>query len=879
MIIACMLMTFMPVLAEETVVNNYLSTDFGADVALKATATNVSGQLTLKIAIAENYPALYGYVWEKGEYTLDETKKGLYHTADNTYVTGKLDNSFQGATGNMNFHQVKSPFIEDFVFEGTYDGVTYTMPIKSYGLTNSHDDFQFIVDTKAYPELSDDAATGQWSIAATEELTQSQRRALWSDVKIVNKATGKEFAARENFGMYSPFRIDFCSAEAIAKALPEYFYAGPKVIAEGTRSAYAKGYNGPLPTSDVYATNATTLGTKASFKVDFDGKEIELPINIRVSGSTTIYAVLKVEEFNAAAGTNFVNSSNSTVANRLQSDENVAKISNIRLTAKKTYIGEFPTNTAFVSGMKVLAENGYTGQFTDTSSSVKYIKANEVPLNYIFTVPEAGEYDVYCLTWDSNDSTQRAGKVYVNNVLCDYTKCTLGTSTMQSYWEPAGTVTLSSDINILTVPKWVGNDGNSRFGGIAFVPTSENFEMDATVSAKLAAATTGVVDIYNEGTILATASDLTISSPDYDPQVLTVTVDGTEYEVEAGAGALNTDNYYDAQGNFITGATVTDAIAMAGISKRNADGKVNAILADGRNVNPDRTLLYDGMVITVVDGANVTKANFAPVLRDDIDTAIGETTAPAGGVGINTLGDFRVTTTSPYYYAKLFPFMAKNTEIITEAADNNLIGCKVGGYLTVTGAATASDIVNHAGVVAAGIKSLRAGTKIYFLEDPIVKVAANLDNIFTGPDENGQSTPAQAGNFNQLVAPSPEDATVGVFLPYKMANQKANSGYYNTSEWFITNTSATDTVYANKIKDGKWQLLTTGTAPCQIMIVDANSGAVKSILKDQVVTGIAPLTVTLEAGEKAYVWGNNPFNGTVTTAGTSMKPLCNVLTY
>ena len=202
MIIACMLMTFMPVLAEEVIVS-----DFGTDIALNATATDVSGNLTFQIVIKDNYPALYGYVWEKGEYTYDETKKGLYHTADNTYVTGKLDNSFSAGS---EYSQVKSPFINDFVFKGTFDGVEYEMPISSYGKTSSHDSFQFVVDPSAYSELSDDSATGQWSTSANDEYTQSERTALWSGVKIVHKATGKELAAKGNFGMYTPFRIDFC---------------------------------------------------------------------------------------------------------------------------------------------------------------------------------------------------------------------------------------------------------------------------------------------------------------------------------------------------------------------------------------------------------------------------------------------------------------------------------------------------------------------------------------------------------------------------------------------------------------------------------------------------------------------------------------------
>ena len=161
---------------------------------------------------------------------------------------------------------------------------------------------------------------------------------------------------------------------------------------------------------------------------------------------------------------------------------------------------------------------------------------------------------------------------------------------------------------------------------------------------------------------------------------------------------------------------------------------------------------------------------------------------------------------------------------------------------------------------------------------------SGYNNIFTGADENGHSTVAINSSVNKLIAASADDATVGIHLPYIFRNQKTqpdNSGSYDGSEWFIANTSATNDVYANKIKNGKWQLLTTGTAPCQIMITDEN-GSIKSILRNQVVTGVAPLTITLEKGERAFVWKRDPYNGPTTKLISgiwAMKPLCEVLTY
>ena len=390
--------------------------------------------------------------------------------------------------------------------------------------------------------------------------------------------------------------------------------------------------------------------------------------------------------------------------------------------------------------------------------------------------------------------------------------------------------------------------------------------MDATLSAKLANSTTGIVDTANAGTILANVSSLTISEPVYDSQTFTVTVNGTEYTVAANTAKEIVSAYTDSRGNFIDGATVTDALAAAGLSKRNSTGEVNAVLVDGKNVYPDVTLLYDGMAITTVDGAQVTKANFSPVRKNDIvNLTYSESTPPGDGMCIYTMNYFNSVNCSSYnvYTGKLFPFATELTATTT-AAYNNLINCQVHGYLSVL----------PSGATYYGVS---AGDKVYFTGNLIDEVTANHQKIITTADASGNKTIA---NGSPMTVTLPDGTKA--HAPYAFTNQKSlpdNSQYYDGSGVFIANTSATNDVWANKIKAGKWQLLTTGTAPCQITIVDA-FGAVKSILKDQVVTGIAPLTITLEEGEKAFVWKNTPYNGTASTAGIwNMKPLCEVLTY
>ena len=876
-LVACMLMTFMPVIsaAEETEATNYVYSDFGADRALTVGNPVYTGNHVV-LPVGTNDAALYGYTYAKGEYTLDETKVGLYHTVDGTYVTGKADNTY--ASGSE-YLQTKSPFINDFEFQATFNGTKYTLPILSYGKTSGHDTFQFKVDASS-TGLSDAAGGNEWSTTGSynaetgEGLKTDEKRAQWTDVKIVHKATGKELAARATFGLYSPFRIDFCTVQAIAEAFPEYFYVGPKVTAEGTKSGYILGYGDIANASDTNLCTSCDLMDVAELKFTYNGAEYQMPLKGMRGSATTLYLALSYTAFNEATGATLTSE---TGMRDLVVTNN--ELSNFKLTAKKYSIGEFPEGTLFVSGMNVLAENGKTGSWTDTSSNVKFVKGNTEPLNYAFTVPTAGEYDVYCLTWDCDDDAQRAGKVLINGVLYDFTKCTLGPEgegNYAPYWEPAGTITLSKDaMNVLTVPLNIGHtDSNPRFGGIAFVPASANFTMDSTLSAKLANKDTGLVDLYNEGTTLANLSNITISKPVYDSQTFTVKVNGTEYTVAAGTANDIKNAYTDIQGNFIDGATVADALTAAGVSKRNASGQVNAVLVNGKNVYPDRTLLYDGMEITTVDGADVTKANFSPVLKNTlVNRQYSESTPPANGVCIYTDNYGFCGTAATYvayniHYTKVFPFATQVAATTTAAADDNLINCQLHGFLSVL----------PSGAAEYGVS---VGDKVYFTGNLIYQVDANGTKIYTATDASGNKTIATNSGASAFTVSLPDGKKA--HAPYAFKNQQSladNSKNYDASEVFIANTSAVNEITAaNKIKDGKWQLLTTGTVPCQIMIVGAN-GAVKSILKDQVVTGIAPLTLTLEEGEKAYVWKSSPYNGTATAARIwDMKPLCDVLTY
>ncbi len=825
--------------------NNYIDASDFTETAVNNTISFIAGYGEFGgIKLENNRDALRDYFYyDYTTKTVDDTATGLYDAETGAYVLSGVDNMKK---------QNWSKFIDDFKFRGTYNGTTYTLPITNYATTDSHNVFQFMVDCSGYEDVITKDA---WA------------KANWTDVKIVNDATGKEvpFQSFSSYNFFNDcYRVCFSKIEYIAEQLPEYFYVGSKVTAQSNKKIYAYGIDGPITNNADSSAVSCKFKDEVSLKFTYNGREYTVPINrVRAdSGHTALYLSITVDAFNDATDAGI-----SSFANVLNS----TNITNVKLTTSKINIGAFPVDTIFVSATEI---NG--GKIPSNSDDgVIYLRGNSTPYYYTFAVETAGEYDVYCLAWDDNGDTKRGGIVYVNDVKQDFCNSyDLATSTRRPFWEPTGSVTLKTDANIIHVPVNIGNDSNARFGGIAFVPAGEDFSIDATQSAIMANKDTGIVDNISGKRNLSIATGRTTFSP-CEEGIVNVVVNGVDVAVTAGAGILQAEKFYDTNGNFIKSATVTDAITAAGLSKRNASGQVNAVLVDGKNVYPDRTLLYDGMAITVVDGAQVTKANFAPVLRNDVISSLGETSAQTQGIGMNTSSGFKGTS-AVNSYTKIFPFVTLNTAETTEAANTNIIGCRLQGYFTVAG------IADNTGVVGA-FASMRKGDKVYFLGDKIVKLAASMGNIFTGDEDDHVATTSIQSYVSNLAIASAEDALVAIHTPFVYYNQKAisSTGFYDDlGEVFISNTSAVNQITAtNKIKDGKWQLLSTGTVPCQIMIVGVN-GAVKSILKDQIVTGIAPLTITLEEGEKAYVWKSSPYNGTITSARIwNMKPLCDVLTY
>ena len=69
------------------------------------------------------------------------TATGLYDAESGAYVLSGVN-----AMKTQNW----SKFFDDFKFQGTYNGTTYTLPITNYATTDSHGEFQFMVDYSAY---------------------------------------------------------------------------------------------------------------------------------------------------------------------------------------------------------------------------------------------------------------------------------------------------------------------------------------------------------------------------------------------------------------------------------------------------------------------------------------------------------------------------------------------------------------------------------------------------------------------------------------------------------------------------------------------------------------------------------------------------------
>lgn len=904
LLVACMLMSFMPVITSATeTTDNYYVTDYVSG----DTETLISGhQLNTEFSLAGiNYTganAYAGYLQLKGNEVLEEdptVTTALYYKEDNTpLVIGNGGNAW-------------TDFVHDVRIKATYNGNTVYIPIVGLG-TDMHCSWvRFGVAKQGVIEglgLAADADVA--SIFTKENVTDFElvgvpgsgvTKTLPITVSAIAKAgTGRGRASYD-------VQCASLSTTAFANAYPEYFYLGTKktVTTAATTGIYARladGTSVELPTSaasglkdcefirDVALSGTYTAATGKAYNFE------AVPFTqIRQNGGkNSSYFMINAAELLAQ-----VQAQDSSVTS-LDSDYGL-KLSNFKLVARKYNTGFFPEGTIYVAPsdfgtVKLSQSNGSGAGVIGNANGSAYhgMYRNIYPLSTVFTVEEAGTYKIYTATQDIDGS--RGGSFYVNGEFISakntHTELGIGSnySGMTFYWRPtASTVTLNAGENIIYFPR-TGNEYNAetevattgsnyRFHGIALVPTSETVEFDLDKAKKMSNLfdTNASTDLD----ILTTLADKTHGKPYFDYADVNVTVNGKAVTVAPGQiykDAYSKESYnwtysnaftgtpttlnYTRDGKMIYAPTVLDAMSAAGVDY----ATFGAAQVDGKTCDPARTYIKDGMEITTIATENINKTNFAPVARDLVCNQ--ESTMP------NPYGVRSIANTTNTCMLKYMPFITWASASEAAATDTNIIGCKFNGYVAL----------NSLGAEKFGAaipnSNFAVGDKTYFMNDDITNTIYSNEirtDIVTQGTFGTNPTSSNPRTYVELDGKN-------VVNPFGFAYQKTHSNtyisgedWYDSEGWYITNTASTNDIVANKIKAGEYQLITTGTAIFNVVVT--KNGKIQRTLDEQVATCMEPYTIELNAGEQAYVWNYKPYAGDKKTAGTDMKPLCDVLTY
>ncbi len=864
LLVACMLMSFMPVItsAAETT-DNYVSSGYTPVSGITssqqlATEFHLSG-----LSIYDN--AYNGYLHNAESYTEDASvTTALYSTQGNRPVV-------IGSCGDA-----WSDFVRDFKIKVTYNDQTKYLPIYGLGTDAGCNWVRFGFEEegiKAGLGLADDAIVDE--IFTTDNVTDFElvptfggnvSQTLPFTVNVVANVTSGMGRGKADYEIH----CHNVKTTLLAETYPQYFYLGTKkTVSHDTANIIVRKADGSAET-------LTSTGVTDQNLPLF--KDIALSGTYTVDGTAyTFEAVPFTKVRLASGGRPFFTIDQTELLKQVQAKNPAITtiptlkdtLSNFTLVPRKVNVGKFPEGTIFISPAE-LKHNSTSGYYENvfynaTYSGYQGFYRNNDIAGIVFTVPEAGNYVLYDAVFDLNGS--RGSDVYVNDTKITTAKtgaCGISNANPNwvSYWKPTNgtTVTLNKGENVFYLPRQdnigTNNAGTSyRVLGWALVPADKA----PTFTADEAQALASILNANGKFHNLTWLAEKTHGEAYYSyADVTGVTVNsGDALTVVPGAAqARGQAPLRDADGNFIEAPTIVDAIVAAGVDL----STVKAVEVNGKTADPSLTYLSNGMAVTTY--TTLDKTNFAPVSLAALNLSFYGSRTNGSNLAFSLYGLAAADARSPL---NVLPFLnntaySQVTTVSTEATADNLVGCNINGYATLT----------QDGVTGyAGTGNMAVGEKVYFIGDAITEVVGNATNV----NRTDYRTTGNTICVSDLSACYLQD--ISKHNPLKIQHNKAP--WYDSSKVYVTNSRSTNEVVANKIKAGEYQLITTGSAVFNVIIT--KDGAIQRTLDEQVVTCMEPYNLELNAGEKAYVWNYRLYAGDKTVAGTNMKPLCDVLEY
>lgn len=622
----------------------------------------------------------------------------------------------------------------------------------------------------------------------------------------------------------------------------------------------------------VYAKG--TLSTKSGDVLYFK----DVPVSFVSRGSNNVNALifLKRADINA-------NVYDETYANKIS---NLAVNSNTTVTSgsiSKLYsktvttsfdTKAFPEGTIFVAAtdLNILPE-GVTGWNLNNEDGYSiYRPSAPTGDGYmgVFEVTETGNYNIYGLRKEINDTSGRNSAVLINGVLSKFNDKTYTPSISWSsnawIWDMPGdggkTVELVKGQNLIIQLAKSGYENTGRLAAIALVPSNSDFvkEYSATTAQNS--------ELKFSSANLSFLSSMNLKADVELGDAVDVTVNGVSVTVcphmaaKAGLSASHRDFY----GDYIKLPTVLDALVAAqsnvtlyDVTSFTAGSIGKPVYVNGAQVfDIDKCYIKSGDEIEVLESFDAT--NFEPV-------SIGTLRETEGAYGNNNLVKLCLNQSRTQ---GALPFLS-NPAAATEATTTNLVDCKLNGYFEV--AKDLAVVVNGAEtVIPAGEKIYLHNANVVALENKTTRYDLDIDGLYAVSDLSKTAFDLDGTGEGTACKNKP------------FTYQFQNPSNYNFNTGYLTNSSVTGkvTVECKESGSGEYLLKTDGSEFVEMITVTygVDGAIVSTNIEDVYVTVKQPVLVNVSDNQKVFLWENKPLDGThdgITSGGITMRPICQPL--
>lgn len=536
----------------------------------------------------------------------------------------------------------------------------------------------------------------------------------------------------------------------------------------------------------------------------------------------------------------------------------------------------FPEGTIFFSANAMGPTAGGTSGLRFTGNGI-----GNALMSGAFIASETETYVAYGLRtiWHNNQNASRGAAATIKGVDCKFDSITSNTDDWMVgaagkwVWDKApNTVSLAKG-DYFAVEQY-NHDSYDRLAAIALVPESKVAAMDAEDAAWWRDAanvlTQEAFDYAYEATTTPYVKPAAVTA--------TVTVNGATVETNSDAAETVVTNValVDHRSKPIEVVTLLDALVSAGfITADNAATfeTTTYVTVDGLNgYDYDKWLLNGGEKIVATTPEKIDVTNFSPVPLSLVMNTMGGT----GG-----LGEIKLVFNQTGLNSSVLKFCYDSSIVLgkdengkdqsyTLRFQDNMNGAKIAGYGVLTTPSIKNIKADDGETV-----NLTKGSKVYFDNETLGDLVKSGS---WGYKINGKTR-----LWNDTILPGAvkmPDGTYGQH-PFRICqnnSSQSNTVFYDYSNAYVMNSNTTGKLRTYfSTYDNNWVLYADGVKFVYVIKCTVDDEGILKVKStdDAFVTFREPYSFSLEEGEKALIWGYEPYQG-AGTGGTTMVPLLTI---